>query len=76
MYIIAIAWLYVTLLMAFTEGSVVAGVLSFLFYGIAPTSLLWWLTGGRAQRRRRQSDAVPGDQLAGAPDGSDTQPDQ
>jgi hypothetical protein len=76
MYIIAIAWLYVTLLMAFTESSVVAGVLSFLFYGVAPTALLWWLTGGRARRRKRQSQAVPENQFAGSPDLSDPQRDQ
>lgn len=53
MYIIAIGWLYVTLLMALTEGSVVAGVLSFVFYGLAPTALLMWLLGTTARRRRR-----------------------
>lgn len=53
MYIIAIGWLYVTLLMALTEGSVIAGVLSFVFYGLAPTALLWWLLGTTARRRRR-----------------------
>lgn len=53
MYIIAIGWLYVTLLMALTEGSAVAGVLSFVFYGLAPTALLMWLLGTTARRRRR-----------------------
>ena len=32
-YIVAIAWLYVTLLMAATEPSFVGGVLTFLAYG-------------------------------------------
>ncbi len=74
MYIIAIAWLYVTLLVAFTESSVVAGALSFFFYGLAPTALLLWLTGRPA--RRRKSDAVAGNQLAGDPDRSDAKADQ
>jgi len=52
MYLIAIAWLYVTLLMALTEGNVVAGVLSFVFYGLLPIALLLWLFGGPARRRR------------------------
>jgi len=43
MYIIAIGWLYVTLLVAATEPSVVAGIISFLFYGLLPCSLLLWI---------------------------------
>lgn len=52
MYIIAIAWLYVTLLMAFTEASVIGGVATFLFYGLLPVALILWLGGTRARRRR------------------------
>ena len=40
MYIVAIGWLYVTVLMAATERSVTAGVLTFLAYGLAPLALL------------------------------------
>ena len=54
MYIVAIAWLYVTLLMAAAETSIVAGVLTFLFYGLAPLSLLLWLFGVPQRRRNRQ----------------------
>ncbi|MEY3883949.1 MAG: hypothetical protein RLZZ379_1227, partial [Pseudomonadota bacterium] len=36
MYIIAIAWLYVTVLMAATEKTVVAGIFTFIFYGLLP----------------------------------------
>ena len=53
-YIVAIAWLYVTLLMAAAETSIVAGVLTFLFYGLAPLSLLLWLFGVPQRRRNRQ----------------------
>jgi hypothetical protein len=53
MYIIAIAWLYVTTLMALTETSLVAGVLSFALYGVAPTALLLWLFGRRARRHQK-----------------------
>lgn len=78
MYIIAIGWLYVTLLMALTEPSLVAGVLSFVFYGLAPTALLFWLLGTKARRQRsaRRSAAVAGDQFANTPDRSDAKPDQ
>jgi len=57
MYIVAIAWLYVTLMMALTESSVVAGVLTFVFYGLLPCALLLWLAG-TPQRRRNQSSKV------------------
>lgn len=52
MHIVVIAWLYVTVLMALTETSVVAGILSLIFYGLLPTALLLWLFGGPARRRR------------------------
>jgi len=52
MYIIVIGWLYVTVLMALTESSIVAGLLSLTFYGILPTALLVWLFGGPTRRRR------------------------
>ena len=48
MYIIAIGWLYVTVLVALNEPSVVAGIASFLFYGLLPCGLLLWLGGGIA----------------------------
>lgn len=54
MYIILSAWLYVTLLMAATETSWVAGVLTFVFYGLLPGSLFWWLLGGRRHKRQQQ----------------------
>jgi len=45
MYIIAIAWLYVTFLMAATEPSFTAGILTFFFYGLMPCGLLLWILG-------------------------------
>lgn len=55
MYIIAIGWLYVTLLMAMTENSIIAGIVSFTFYGLLPMSIVLWLGGSRARRARRQA---------------------
>jgi hypothetical protein len=51
MYVIAIGWLYVAALMALTEGSVVAGLLTFLLYGLLPLALFLWLVGTPARRR-------------------------
>jgi hypothetical protein len=52
-YIVAIAWLYVTLLMAATEPSVVGGVLTFLAYGAGPLAIFLYVFG---RRRPRSSD--------------------
>lgn len=60
--IIAITWLYVILMMAITERSVVGGVMTFFFYGLVPCFLLLWLTGAaaglRARRRQRHARAA------------------
>lgn len=78
MYIVAIAWLYIALLMAATETSVVAGVLTLLIYGVAPLSLFLWLVGTparrRAQARRSEADLV--DQEVHGDDGHDAQSNQ
>ena len=58
MYIIAIGWLYVTVLMALTETSIVAGALTFFFYGLFPVSLLIWLLGTPARRQRQRHQAA------------------
>lgn len=74
MYIVAIGWLYVTVLMALTESSVVAGVLTLLFYGLLPTALLLWLFGGPVRRRRaRTADQSSG---GGGSSGGDQKPDR
>jgi hypothetical protein len=53
MYIIAIAWLYVVLLMALTESSWIAGVATFILYGLLPLSVLLYLLGTPQRRRNR-----------------------
>ncbi|MCB1909023.1 MAG: hypothetical protein KDH15_16795 [Rhodocyclaceae bacterium] len=60
MYIIAIAWLYVVLLVAAADSSVVGGVLTFVFGGLGPLALFLWLVGTPARRRgRRPSSSRP-----------------
>ena len=54
MYVVAIAWLYVTLMMALTEHSITAGVLTFTFYGLLPCALLLWIVG-TSQRKRNKA---------------------
>ncbi|HYF60026.1 MAG TPA: hypothetical protein VEA81_13830 [Burkholderiaceae bacterium] len=59
MYIVAIAWLYVVLMMSVTESSVVAGIATFAFYGLAPLALFLWLVGTPQRRRNRRSVDEP-----------------
>ena len=58
MYIVAIAWIYVVLLMSFTETSVVAGIATFMFYGLAPLALFLWLMGTPQRRRNRRKAQI------------------
>ena len=55
MYVIAIGWLYVTLLMAATEANLTAAALTFALYGVAPLALFLWLFGTPQRRRNRES---------------------
>jgi hypothetical protein len=75
MYIVAIAWLYVTLLMAAAEENLVAGLLSFTFYGLLPLALFLWLFGTPARRRRALARQALDDRVH-PQDGRDSQPDQ
>jgi cytochrome c biogenesis protein CcdA len=54
MLIVAIAWIYVVLLMALTEPTVVAGIMTFLSYCVLPLGILYYLTGSGRRRRRRE----------------------
>jgi hypothetical protein len=62
MWIVAIGWMYVVTLMAATEPSVVAGLMTFLFYGMLPLSLVFYLTGAwrRASARKREAQHSKG----------------
>ncbi|MGE5470870.1 MAG: hypothetical protein ACM3X0_08750 [Bacteroidota bacterium] len=76
MYIVAIGWLYVTLLIAFNEASVVAGIISFSFYGLLPCSLLLWLSGSRVRRERQRYRELLANQALNDADRGNTQADQ
>jgi hypothetical protein len=58
MHIAAVGWIYVVLMMAITEDSVVAGIMTFLFYGVLPVALIMYVAGtGNRKRRRAQEEA-------------------
>lgn len=56
MYLIAIGWLYVALMMAVAEasasnGSILGAVFTFVLYGLAPTALVMYVLGTPARKR-------------------------
>lgn len=53
MFIVVTGWLYVVLMMSITEDSVIAGIMTFLLYGVLPLSIILYLTGGQRRRRNR-----------------------
>lgn len=53
MYIVAIAWIYVVLMMSITEHSVIAGVSTLLLYGVLPLGIILYLAGSPQRRRER-----------------------
>ena len=76
MYIIAIGWLYVTVLVAFNEPTVISGIISFIFYGLLPCGLLLWLAGSKVRRQRRRYQESLADQRADTGNRSDAEADQ
>jgi mannose/fructose/N-acetylgalactosamine-specific phosphotransferase system component IID len=60
MYIVVIAWLYVTTLMALAEathaqGTLLGALLTFVFYGALPILLMVYLMRAAARRRAQQA---------------------
>ncbi|WP_334187649.1 hypothetical protein [Noviherbaspirillum sp.] len=53
MYIVAIAWMYVVFMMSITERTVVAGIMTFLLYGVLPLSVILYLMGTPQRKRNR-----------------------
>lgn len=56
MYLVAIGWLYVALMMAVAEanhpsGTLLGGIVTFLFYGLLPTALVMYLMGTPLRRK-------------------------
>ncbi len=72
MYLVPIAWLYVTLMMAIVEatssnGTVLGALVTFVLYGLLPVTLVMYLlrTPGRrrAQRAREKAGAAVDDSI-------------
>jgi len=57
MWIVAVAWIYVVVLMAATEPTVTGGIMTFLAYCVVPLSILFYLTGSKRRRAKRELQA-------------------
>lgn len=60
MYLVLIAWLYVTLMMAVAEatssqGTLLGAIITFLLYGVGPASLLMYLMRTPSRRRTQRA---------------------
>lgn len=76
MYIIAIAWLYVAVMMAGAEPNMTASVLTFVFYGVIPCALLLWLMGTKHRKfisARKVKNTVSIEEVTQSQDSNETQ---
>ena len=79
MYLVVIAWLYVTLMMAIAEatspiGSVLGAIVTFVLYGLLPLSILVYILGTPGRKRKLRLRALAEQQAwqdaqAAAPEG-------
>jgi mannose/fructose/N-acetylgalactosamine-specific phosphotransferase system component IID len=80
MWIIAIAWMFVAVLMAVAEavspvGTVLGAVITLLFYGVLPCSLLMYILSTGQRKRARQAAEARAAHLVVAAQTSADQPD-
>ncbi len=74
MYIVPVAWLYVTLMMAVAEatnsnGTVLGGIVTFVLYGVLPVALVIYLMRAPARRKAiRAREAATCATNSGKPD--------
>jgi mannose/fructose/N-acetylgalactosamine-specific phosphotransferase system component IID len=78
MYLVAIAWIYVVLMMSLaealsTQGTVLGAIITFVLYGLLPLSLVLYVMGTPGRRRARQAAEAQADRASttlAEPDGS------
>ncbi|MBV8666988.1 MAG: hypothetical protein JO269_10950 [Burkholderiaceae bacterium] len=56
MYIVAIGWMYVVLMMSISEATPVAGVMTFLLYGAFPVAIILYLLNTPKRRQQREAE--------------------
>ena len=72
MYIVAIGWAYVILMMAITASSIGKALAILIFLGVLPLALFVYVVGGS---RRRQRSMTLADEVPRQGDGTDPQSD-
>lgn len=86
MYLVVIAWLYVTIMMSVAEatsstGSVLGAIVTFVLYGLLPLSIVVYIMGTPARKRaihaRAMAERAEAEAAAAAPEPSSpsAQPD-
>ena len=78
MYLIPIAWIYVTLMMAVaeatnTDGTLLGALMTFLLYGLLPVGLVLYFMATPARRRAREAAEAREAQLLTIPTASDAE---
>lgn len=81
MYLVAIGWMYVVLMMTVAEamspqGTVLGAAVTFVFYGVLPVTVLMYILGTPARARaRRKAELAEREAALAAADGSAAPPD-
>lgn len=75
MYLIAIAWIYVVLMVALVEalspqGSVLGAAFTVLLWGVLPLAIVLYIVGTPGRRRARLRAEAAAEAASAAPDGS------
>ncbi len=78
MYIVAIAWIYVALMMsvaeaANTNGTVLGGIVTFIVYGILPTAIIIYIMDAPRRKRVKLTLEREASELATSQNGNETQ---
>ncbi len=72
MHIAAVGWMYVVLMMAITEESVFAGIMTFFLYGVLPTLIIVYIGSSRQRRKRREMERLQSMQVQQQMERNDT----
>jgi biotin transporter BioY len=72
MHIAAVGWMYVVLMMAITEESVIAGIMTFFLYGVLPTLIIVYIGSSRQRRKRREMERLQSMQVQQQMERNDT----
>lgn len=79
MYVVAIGWMYVVVMMTVAEaispqGTILGAIITFVFYGLLPVSIMVYIMGTGARKRKRLAAEYAAAELAEAAE-SAAQPD-